>query len=247
VLSIDAPAAPATVTRRAATDADEAFLRVLYADARADEVATFGWPPNEVQAFLTIQFDAQRRHVRSVHPDSVDAVVLVGDVPAGRLWTHRGDALTVIDIALLEPHRRAGIGGRLLRDVQADAAAHGVPVDVRVLRTNRARHLYERLGFRPVAADGALEDSQRLALRWNPPGPAEWASAVGTSGLLGGLPAVVLGRTAPHGSLRFRIPAGGPLPAGTYRFTHPTLGAVDVVVERADGPVVTATVPGPAR
>jgi ribosomal protein S18 acetylase RimI-like enzyme len=171
------PGVPATrLELRAATDADEAFLRGVYAAARAEEVATFGWQPAAVHAFLTIQFDAQRRHLRAVHPDSVDAIVVVDGEPAGRLWTDHGpDAVTVIDLALLAHHRGAGTGGRLLRDVQADAAARGVPVHLSVLRTNRARHLYERLGFRPRVPGDGCDDSQRLALTWTPPGPADRA------------------------------------------------------------------------
>jgi ribosomal protein S18 acetylase RimI-like enzyme len=243
-----ATAAEARLDLRPATDVDDAFLRVVYADARAEEVATFGWPPAEVRAFLTIQFDAQRRHLRATHPGSVDAIVVVDGEPAGRLWTDRGrDASTVIDIALLAHHRGAGVGGRLLRDLQADAAARDVPVTLRVLRTSRARHLYERLGFRP-ARDEAHEGHQRLALTWTPPGPAEWAAAVGVPGLLGGVPALVVDCSVPlvqgpyeRYGVRFRVPADRPVQQGTYRFGHPTVGAVDVFVVPTDGVILTAT------
>lgn len=239
--------APA-VDLRPATDADEGFLRAVYADARAEEVAAFGWPPAEAAAFLTIQFDAQRRHLRAVYPGSVDAIVTVDGARAGRLWTdHGADEFTVIDLALLAHHRGAGVGGRLLRNLQAGAAARDLPVCLQVLRTNRARHLYERLGFRP---DPSPEDSHRLALRWTPPGAAEWAAAVGVTGLLGGVPATVVGCAGPaaHGpfeqhTVQFSVAAE--VEQGTYRVEHPVVGSVDVFVvptERTDdGLTVTAT------
>ena len=245
--------AAALLDLRAATDADEAFLRTVYADARAEEVAGFGWPPAEAHAFLTIQFDAQRRHLRAVYPRSVDAIVVVDGVPAGRLWTDRGaDAVTVIDLALLARHRGAGTGERLLRDLQADAAAQGVPVRLQVLRTCRARHLYERLGFRPVPTTGEYEDDQRLALRWIPPGPAEWTAAAGTPGRLAGVPALVVDCSVPlvqgpyeRYGVQFRVPADAALGQGTYRVEHPAVGAVDVFVvptaHTAEGLVLTAT------
>jgi ribosomal protein S18 acetylase RimI-like enzyme len=248
-----ATGAAALLDLRVATDDDEAFLRAVYAEARAEEVAAFAWPPAEVRAFLTIQFDAQRRHLRAVYPGSVDAIVVVDGVPAGRLWTDRGtDAVTVIDLALLAGHRGAGVGGRLLRDLQADAAARGVPVRLQVLRTSRARHLYERLGFRPVPPPGEHEDHQRLALRWTPPGPAEWTAAAGTPGTLAGVPALVLDCSVPlvqgpyeRYAVRFRVPAGAGLGQGTYRVEHPAVGAVDVFVvptaPSPDGLVLTAT------
>jgi GNAT superfamily N-acetyltransferase len=248
-----ATGATALLDLRAATDADEPFLRAVYAQARAEEVAAFGWPPAEVHAFLTIQFDAQRRHLRAAYPASVDAIVVVDGVPAGRLWVDRGaDAVTVIDLALLTAHRGAGTGGRLLRDLQADAAARGVPVRLRVLRTSRARHLYERLGFRPVPAADAHDDQQRLALRWMPPGPAEWTAAAGTPGRLAGLPALVVDCSVPlvqgpyeRYGVHFRVPADAALGQGTYRVEHPAVGAVDVFVvptaHTGDGLVLTAT------
>lgn len=254
----------ARIELRAATDHDEAFLRTVYADARAEEVAAFGWPPAEVRAFLTIQFDAQRRHLRTAYPGSVDAIVVVDGEPAGRLWTDHGpDRLTVIDIALLAGHRGNGVGGRLLRDLQADAAARGVPVALQVLRTNRARHLYERLGFRPVpdgdthgdAHGDAHEDHQRLPLTWTPPDAAGWTAAVGAQGLLAGVPALVVDCSVPlvqgpyeRYGVQFRVPADAPLGQGLYRFEHPVVGAVDVFVvptaRTPDGLVLTATFTG---
>jgi ribosomal protein S18 acetylase RimI-like enzyme len=54
-----------------------------------------------------------------------------------------------------------GIGARVLRDLQAEAAAAGKPLRIHVERFNPALRLYERLGFRPVEGRGVY-----LFLEW---------------------------------------------------------------------------------
>jgi ribosomal protein S18 acetylase RimI-like enzyme len=59
--------------------------------------------------------------------------------------------LRILDIALLAPFRNAGTGSALLADVIAEADRDGRRVSLHVERWNRARRLYERLGFAVVA------------------------------------------------------------------------------------------------
>jgi ribosomal protein S18 acetylase RimI-like enzyme len=47
----------------------------------------------------------------------------------------------------LPEFRNRGIGGRLLRDLQEEAASAGKRVGIHVEKQNPARRLYERLGF----------------------------------------------------------------------------------------------------
>ena len=54
----------------------------------------------------------------------------------------------VRNIALLPSFQRLGIGTWLVEELQAKAAARGVPIELSVFRTNvMARRFYERLGF----------------------------------------------------------------------------------------------------
>jgi ribosomal protein S18 acetylase RimI-like enzyme len=219
---------------RPATEADEAFLRSVYAAARVDEVAAFGWPDAQLAAFLTQQFAAQRANYRAAHPDAVEAVIEVDGQQAGRLYVDRGATLVVLDIALLPEYRGQGIGTALLRSLQVDAAAFGVPFRLHVAHTNPARHLYERLGLRPVADDGV-----RLELEWVQPAGAEWAAAVGSTVMLlddgAGVPLEVVEYTpGPDGgefeqfAVLLRGPVHAPSVQGTYRLSHPALGTLDV-------------------
>jgi ribosomal protein S18 acetylase RimI-like enzyme len=143
------------VRLRPISPADEPFLLELYASTREDELAIAPWTPEQKSAFLEMQFDAQDRDYRGRHPDASFDVIDVGGKRAGRLLVHRGsEEFRVLDISLLPAWRGRGIGGELMLGLIAEAHAQGKPVRIHVERFNRARALYERLGFREVAEAG---------------------------------------------------------------------------------------------
>ncbi|WP_433046418.1 N-acetyltransferase family protein [Dactylosporangium sp. CS-033363] len=225
------------LTVRPAAAGDDAFLRAVYAAARAEEVAGFGWAEEQAQAFLAMQYEAQRRHYRSAWPRAVDGIVEAAGEPVGRLYVDRGAAaVTVLDIALLPGTRGSGIGTVLLRGLQAEAAALDVPVELQVVPGNRAVRWYGRLGFRSTES-GSSASGERIAMRWRPPGHAEWAAAVGVPGTLAGVralpaecsPALRLGPFEQF-SVALRVPADAAFAQGTHRFEHPALGALDLFV-----------------
>ena len=89
-------------------------------------------------------------------------IIQVDGVDAG--WfqiTDLSDRLDIAQIHLLEAYRDRGIGGRIIKAVCAEAAGRGLPVTLAVVRGNRARELYERMGF-------AVEESDpiKFYLRW---------------------------------------------------------------------------------
>ena len=75
-------------------------------------------------------------------------VIEVDGRPAGlwKLW-RRQDAWWILQVQLMPDHQGRGIGAALIRGLQAQARAAGMPLRLKVLRTNPARRLYERLGF----------------------------------------------------------------------------------------------------
>lgn len=129
---------------RPATPADEAWQLAIYASTRADELARTGWPPEQCEAFISMQHQAQQQHYRLHFPASVCQLILVGDAVAGRLWTdERADRLHILDIALLPGWRGRGLGTRCLQALAAGGRVLGIQVELH----NPARRLYERLGF----------------------------------------------------------------------------------------------------
>lgn len=130
------------------TPADRALLRRVYASTREIEMGLVDWPDAQKQAFLDMQFEAQDRHYRGAYPEAAFLVVEHEGVPAGRLVVDRGgDAIHIVDLALLPTHRGQGLGGALLQELIDEGRATRRPVRIYVERSNRARSLYDRLGF----------------------------------------------------------------------------------------------------
>ncbi len=164
---LDAPVRPRSgVSRRPATDEDLAFLSRLYASTREEELRQVAWSPEEKESFLRQQFAAQDRHYREHYPGAQRDLILVGGEPAGRLYVARwANEIRIMDIALLPAHRGASIGTRLLRELLAEAERERKPITVHVEMFNRARRLYERLGFAIKEERGVY----RL-MEWRPSG-----------------------------------------------------------------------------
>ncbi|MBZ4419698.1 GNAT family N-acetyltransferase [Myxococcus sp. RHSTA-1-4] len=157
------------VTLRPATASDEAFLFALYASTREDEVAMWGWAPAQRDAFLRMQWLAQGRDWATRYAGADHRLVLVEGQPAGRLLVARGEReWRLVDIALLPASRGSGVGTRLLRELQGEAAKARVPLKLRVLKGSPAHRLYTRLGFQPDTAAPAGEGDLYLALEWLP-------------------------------------------------------------------------------
>ncbi|WP_309667147.1 GNAT family N-acetyltransferase [Tabrizicola sp.] len=154
------------ITLRAAVADDEAFLYELYASTRAEEMALFGWDAQQCEIFLRMQFNAQRQSYAEF-PNPDHRIILrdgqpIGPKPIGRMLVLRLEKeFCLADIALLPNERGAGLGARLIGDLLAEAAQAGKPVRLHVADGNRARRLYERLGFTPAGDDGVY-----CAMKW---------------------------------------------------------------------------------
>jgi ribosomal protein S18 acetylase RimI-like enzyme len=156
------------ITYRRATPEDTEFLYKVYAHTRYEELALTGWHPEQVEAFLRMQFHAQDTHYRTHYPTSTFDLIELERTPIGRLYLDRQPhQLLIMDIALLPTYRGAGIGTRILTGLLAEAAAAGQRVNIHVETYNPARHLYDRLGFVQIGEAGVY-----LEMGWTPPASA---------------------------------------------------------------------------
>ena len=147
--------ATADIALRASAPEDRPLLCAIYGSTRAAELALVPWDDAAKHAFVAQQFAAQDEHYRRHYPGATLDVIEVGGTPAGRLYVHRGDAdIRIMDIALLPQFRGRGIGTRLLGGLLDEGRATGRTVSIHVERSNPARNLYERLGFRPAEEHG---------------------------------------------------------------------------------------------
>ena len=143
---------------------DETFLFELYASTRGDEMALVGWDKPQQEAFLRMQFKAQRSSYAMQFPNADYRIIVHDGRAAGRLIVDRsGDNILLIDIALLPEFRNAGIGSTLMKQVMAEAARSQKPVKLHVEKFNRARRFYDRLGFSTVGDHGIY-----LEMVWKP-------------------------------------------------------------------------------
>jgi GNAT superfamily N-acetyltransferase len=152
------------IAYRPMTDEDLPFVARLYASTRAQEVAATGWPPETQSAFLDQQHRAQHRHYRHAFPGAEWLIVEQGPDAIGRLYLDETDAaLLLIDISLVPEQRAKGVGGAVLADLIALAAARGKAISLHVEKFNPAQRLYRRLGFAPVEDQGVYD-----RMEWRP-------------------------------------------------------------------------------
>ena len=79
-------------------------------------------------------------------------------MPIGRFYLCRfAHEIRVMDIALIEARRNAGIGTRLMRALLGVADAEGRSVTLHVEPDNPAQHLYRRLGFDLIEPRGVYD------------------------------------------------------------------------------------------
>lgn len=164
------PAPAPAVVLRPVSAADERFLFALYASTRQEELDAWGWDEPARATFLKLQFNAQQTGYRTQFPQATFQLVLLDGHPAGWLVVNRAPAeLRLVDIALLPAHRGGGVGTGLIQRLLAEATEAHLPVRLRVLRGQRARQLYERLGFFQTGEHGAHVEM-------------EWSGAGGSKG-----------------------------------------------------------------
>lgn len=141
---------------------DPEFLFQLYASTRREEIAPFGWPPAQQDAFLRMQFNAQRQWYAMAYAGADHQLIVIDEKPAGRMLVLRDNTgARLVDIALLSEYRGHGVGTQLLRELISQCDKDGVPLRLQVLKNNPARRLYERLGFVTIGEDGMYYEMAR--------------------------------------------------------------------------------------
>jgi GNAT superfamily N-acetyltransferase len=160
------PAIPATLASRAIdlraeSSTDRAFLVELFIQTRWEELQPTAWSQEQKVAFLTQQFGFQDAHYTRHYQGTARGIVTQNDEPIGRLYLYSlPGELRMVDIALLSTHRSHGIGAALIVAVLEQARGRGEVVTIHVEAFNRARNLYQRLGFIDVGGDAIYRKMQ---------------------------------------------------------------------------------------
>lgn len=161
-----------TITLRPAVSDDQPFLLAVYASSRAGELAQTQWTPEQCEAFVRMQFQAQDSFYRRQFPDADYNVILRDAEPVGRLYVRReADLIRIMDITVLPDFRNAGIGSGLIKSLLDEASQNGSKVQIYVESFNPSLTLFKRLNFSLLEEDGF-----NLLLEWRPPAAAAEAS-----------------------------------------------------------------------
>ena len=153
------------VELRPVTDNDDQFLLSLYASTREEELSQVEWAEGQKESFLRWQFDVQRQEYSARFPDAAYHVILVDELPAGRIWVGTDDVqVRLLDIALLPEFQNRGVGTALLHRLMDQAAKAGKALRHMVFMLNSDAHrFYERLGFTVIDDLGAYRH-----MEWRP-------------------------------------------------------------------------------
>jgi ribosomal protein S18 acetylase RimI-like enzyme len=136
------------ITFRPAGPDDEEFLFMLYSTTRNREVEAMGLDAAQQEMFLRVQFVAQKLSYQAEFPKAAHDIIFFEGRPAGRVMTMKMEKIhRYIDLAILPEYQNLGIGARIIEDLIKESAKAGLTARLHVLKTNRARLLYERLGF----------------------------------------------------------------------------------------------------
>jgi ribosomal protein S18 acetylase RimI-like enzyme len=152
------------ITLRPATADDDEFIFACYASTRALELAQVPWSAEQKEAFVRMQYVAQKQHYAAEWPRASQDIICVNEIPVGRIYLdRREDALHILDVTVLPQHRNQGTGSRLLRRLLDEANMVEKPVTIYVESFNPSLRLFERLGFQKEHEKGF-----HLLMKWQP-------------------------------------------------------------------------------
>ena len=152
------------ITLRPVTAEDDDFLLSVYASTRAEEMARVPWAPEQKDAFVRMQFEAQKGHYPAEYPRARHDLICADGTPVGRIYVDRGASrFHILDITVLPQHRNTGIGSFLLGQLLQEAGESLKPVSIYVENFNPSLRLFKRLGFQV-----AEENGFQLLLKWSP-------------------------------------------------------------------------------
>lgn len=152
------------ITLRPATEADDDFIFNCYASTREQELAQVPWSREQKEAFVRMQYTAQKQHYAAEAPQASHDIIYLDATPVGRIFLdRREDALHILDVTVLPQHRNQGTGSLMLRRLLDEAGRLGKPVTIYVESFNPSLRFFERLNFRKDHEKGL-----HLLMKWQP-------------------------------------------------------------------------------
>jgi ribosomal protein S18 acetylase RimI-like enzyme len=127
-------------TRRQAAPEDTDLARAMHHAAYKDVVEQqFGTFEEVVQDVF---------FAKSWKPETHEFILVNGEIVGYCSVEHHSHEIFVHELVLSPEHQGKGIGSNVLKDVLEEATQKELPVRLQVLKANKARELYQKLGFR---------------------------------------------------------------------------------------------------
>ncbi len=153
---------PEPIKLQPVTPEDDAFLLSVYASTRAEEMKQVPWSAEQKEAFVKMQYIAQRQHYAAMYPQASHDIIYADETAVGRIYLDRdAERLHILDITVLPQYRGRGTGEVLLRRLLEEAGASGKAVTIYVESFNPSLRLFERLGFQKEREEGF-----QLLMKW---------------------------------------------------------------------------------
>src|SRR5947209_6397459 len=139
---------------RPVTPNDELFLYQLVHDHMAETLYVSAWDPKLREPLLKMQIEGQRSSYAAQFPRADYGIIVYDNEAIGRLIMDRTpECHYLVDIMIAKQYRGKGIGTWLMRALCREAEMMAKPLRLHVFFNNRAKGLYERLGFRTLESN----------------------------------------------------------------------------------------------
>lgn len=151
------------ISIRSISSSDFAFLKRVYRSTREDELQLTGWDETQKSKFIEFQFNAQHSHYTNAYDGAELNLILLKNIPVGRLYLWKTKIqIRIMDIALLPDYRGKGIGTRILNSLVQESEESGKKLSIHVEYNNPALHFYEKLDFKKTDDTGVYYFMERL-------------------------------------------------------------------------------------
>jgi ribosomal protein S18 acetylase RimI-like enzyme len=126
------------ITYRAATQADFDFLWELHrVELRPYIEAIWGWDEAWQLEYFQAHFDPSNQRIIRFRDQEIGTIKV----------EKRENEIFLAYIVILSVYQGKGLGTAVIQELLDKAKQNELPVKLKVLKTNPARQLYERLGF----------------------------------------------------------------------------------------------------
>jgi len=138
------------------TPCHKEFLLKVFAESRWDLALISGVSEEQRAGIILEQYSIEQQQMAQMYPEASLNIVMLNNRPIGRLYIHYGErADRILEMGLLENHRKMGAGKKVMTIVIENALEKGKTVSLQVAWFNQGAYgFFEKLGFKAIRNNG---------------------------------------------------------------------------------------------